>query len=131
MSRLAGIGVEGMARAPGWEAPPIEPARKRPLVHLAIVAGLFALAAFNGYRWWAPTAEASPVVYEGGSLVAAGDWENALYNPAPGAREGGLTVGRSFANRRGEACRRFAEGAIRGVACQRDGDWRVTELRQD
>jgi hypothetical protein len=72
----------------------------------------------------------TPVAYEQGRLVATDRLENALHDPATGARVGGPAAGAPFANAAGERCRRFVDGEVRGVACQQEGDWRIVELRQ-
>ena len=108
----------------------IPPPRKRPLVNLAFAGALIALAAFEVWRWTAAPPATSPVVYEGGSLVATGELEDALYDPSL-RRADGPVAGKPFAGAAGETCRRFVDGPVRGIACQREGDWRVTEMRQD
>lgn len=72
----------------------------------------------------------SPVVYEAGALVATGELEQVLYDPALGGREEGPSVGEAFRNKAGHSCRTFTDEGIRGIACERSGDWRVMELRQ-
>lgn len=110
---------------------PPGPARKRPVANLVLAAALVALVAVEAWRWTAAPPPSSPFVFEGGSLVASGELENALYDPALRRPGDGPTAGSAFAGAAGETCRRFTDGPVRGIACQREGDWRVIELRQD
>ena len=105
--------------------------RRRPLLSAAIALGLLGLVAIEADRWWSDPAVVSPVAYEAGSLVATGRLENALYNPSTAQRQGEPLAGPSFRNNQGETCRRFADGLVRGTACQREGDWRLVEMRQE
>lgn len=99
------------------------PPRPSARLELAVIVAIVALAGVQGYRMLR-TNEA-PVSYESGRLVAAGDLEDALYDPAKGHHEGGFMV--TDAN---GGCRRFTDGKVSGLACQRDGDWRIEEMRQ-
>ena len=92
--------------------------------------GLLGLGLIQGYSW-APDASSSPVAYEAGALVATGELEQVLYDPALGGREEGPSAGRTFTNKEGHSCRPFSDKRVSGTACQRYGDWRVVELRQE
>ena len=109
----------------GAEAP-----RRRRLAQAAFVAGVFALGLFGGYQLAPGQGGASPVVYEAGSLVAAGPLEHVLYDPAVRAPGEGPAADNAFAGPDGRSCRRFRDGKVEGLACQTGGDWRVLELRQ-
>lgn len=99
------------------------PPRPNARLELAIIAAILGLAGIQGYRMLR-TSE-SPVTYEAGRLVAAGDLADALYDPAKGRHEGGFSVTDASAG-----CRKFSDGKVSGLACQRDGDWRIEEMRQ-
>lgn len=99
------------------------PPRPSARLELALILAIVGLAGIQGYRMLR-TNEA-PVSYEAGRLVAAGDLEDALYDPAKGRHEGGFSVANVNL-----ACRSFTDGKVSGLACQRDGDWRIEELRQ-
>ena len=131
MPEVEQVSAENRSQMPVSEPPPPERARKRPLANLVVAGGLVALVAWQASDWWSAPAPTSPFVFESGSLVAAGELEDALYDPSSRVRDGGLSAGDSFVNANGDTCRRFADGPVRGIACQRDGDWRVMELRQD
>lgn len=103
---------------------------RRTWVQAALALALFGVGLIQGYRW-APDAPSSPVIYDEGALVATGALEDALYDPALGGREEGPSVGKAFTNKAGHSCRPFTDGRASGVACQRLGDWRVVELRQE
>jgi hypothetical protein len=68
----------------------------------------------------------SPVAYEGGHLIAAGDLEDALYGPVGNPSRGSFTVADAT-----NACRRFMNGNLSGIACKQEGHWRIREMRQD
>jgi hypothetical protein len=124
----------GLEQAPAWpretqrDVATRDAARRR-WAQGALALGLFGAGLFQGYRW-APEAPVSPVVYEAGALVATGELEQVLYDPALGGREEGPSVGEAFTNKSGHSCRTFTDGRVSGVACERSGDWRVVELRQ-
>jgi hypothetical protein len=99
------------------------PARRSARVELTIILAIVGLAGVQGFRMLR-TSEA-PVNYEAGRLVAAGDLEEALYDPAKGHHERGFAVSALRAD-----CRKFTDGKVSGVACERDGDWRIEEMRQ-
>ena len=105
---------------PIWVDRPTRPSAR---LELAIIAAILGLAGIQGYRML--HTDEAPVTYEAGRLVAAGDLEDALYDPAKGRHEGGFSV--SQVN---SACRSFTNGKISGLACQRDGNWRIEEMRQ-
>ena len=118
----------------GQEGVASEDDRRTRLLHnrwlqLAAVVAV-AWTAFLQGAWFGQGQE-SPVVYEAGAVVAAGELESVLYDPALGAREEGPSVGDEFRDGEGRACRRFADGPVTGIACRAGGDWRVTEMRQD
>ena len=100
-----------------------QPARPSARLELASIAAILGLAGIQGYRML--HTDDAPVIYEAGRLVAAGELEDALYNPAKGRHEGGFSVSDVNAT-----CRSFTDGKVSGLACQRDGDWRIQELRQ-
>ena len=101
-----------------------QPSPRTPWIELAVIVVIFALASVQGYRML--QAGGAPVAYEGGHLIATGDLAEALYEPAETPRIGAFTVTTA-----GDKCRKFAGGAVSGVACNRDGEWRIRELRQD
>jgi hypothetical protein len=92
-------------------------------VELALILAIVGLAGAQGYTMLR-TNEA-PVTYQAGRLVAGGELEEALYNPEKGQHEGGFAVSVLAGG-----CRKFTDGSISGVACDRDGDWRIEEMRQ-
>ena len=108
----------------------VERPRHRTLAQGAFVAAVFAAGLFGGYQWLPAAQTASPVVYEAGRLVAAGELDSVLYNPEYQTGEEGPTAGREFANAKGQTCRPFAKGEVKGIACRRGGDWSITELQQ-
>ena len=121
-----GLAVSAQGRGPrpaAWKP------TRRFLGQAAFVAAVFGVGLFQGYRWGED--QPSPVAYEAGSLVATGELESVLYDPAPGARDARTAAGAAFTDPTGATCRRFTDGPVAGVACQRDGDWRIVELRQD
>lgn len=74
---------------------------------------------------------ASPVVPEGGRLVAAAALEEALYTRlASQPVEEGPKIGLTFRDRDGKICRTFTDLAASGLACREGGDWRVRALIQ-
>lgn len=107
-----------------------EGADRRPWIKAALVAALLGVGGLQGYRL-AFEDSSSPIVYEAGALVATGRLEQVLYDPALGGREEGPSVGATFTNQAGHSCRRFTDGPVSGMACRRNGDWRVVEMRQD
>jgi hypothetical protein len=94
----------------------------------AVVLAVAGLCFLQGYR--VADGGASPVVYEAGVLVAAGELESVLYEPSLGAREEGPKVSDAFINSAAQTCRRFLDGSVTGVACRANGDWRVIEIQQ-
>ena len=107
-------------RAP---ALPEQPSPRIPRIELAVILAIFGLASVQGYRMLR-TNEA-PVSYEAGRLVAAGDLEDALYDPRKGRHEGGFSISDARDN-----CRKFTDGNVSGIACDDEGDWRIEEMRQ-
>ena len=113
--------VEGARdKAPVWVNQESRPSAR---LELTLILAIVGLAGIQGYRMLR-TSEA-PVAYEAGRLVAAGDLEDALYDPVKGRQDGGFSITDASAG-----CRRFTDGKVSGLACQRDGDWRIEEMRQ-
>ena len=113
--------VEGTRdKSPVWVNQESRPSAR---LELTLILAIVGLAGIQGYRMLR-TSEA-PVSYEGGRLVAGGDLEDALYDPAKGRHEGRFSVTDA-----GAGCRRFTDGKVSGLACQRDGDWRIEEMHQ-
>ena len=104
-------------------ASPDRQSTKIPALELAAILAIFGLAGVQGYRML--RANDAPVTYEAGRLVASGELEDALYDPQKGRHEGGFNVSTAGAN-----CRKFTNGSISGLACERDGDWRIEQMRQ-
>lgn len=104
--------------------------RYRRAAQAALVAAVLAMGLYGGYQFAPAQDGASPVVYEGGRLVASGELESVLYNPRYETGEDGPTAGVELRNRQNETCRSFADRKVKGVACQRGGDWGIAELRQ-
>lgn len=98
-------------------------------IQLGAVVAIASVAFLQGA--WLFQGQSTPVVYEAGSLVAAGELESVLYDPALGSREEGPRAGDEFRDQQGQLCRRFTDGSVTGVACRAGGDWRVLEMRQD
>ena len=111
---------EAQPRTEVWVDNPPRPSAR---LELAIIAAILGLAAIQGYRML--RTDEAPVSYEAGRLVAAGELEDALYDPAKGRHEGGFSITDASSG-----CRRFNDGKVSGLACQRDGDWRIEEIRQ-
>ncbi|PKP93234.1 MAG: hypothetical protein CVT77_06185 [Alphaproteobacteria bacterium HGW-Alphaproteobacteria-16] len=72
----------------------------------------------------------SPVVVDGGKLVASSRLYQVLNDPSIGAREGNPTVGKGFTDKSGRNCHTFVQGPINGTVCRVEEEWRVIELRQ-
>jgi hypothetical protein len=94
-----------------------------PWIELAVILAIFGLASVQGYRMLR-TSEA-PVAYEAGKLIAAGDLEDALYEPRGSRPIGGFTVSDGS-----DGCRKFTNGSVSGLACSYNGEWRIKEMRQ-
>ena len=81
--------------------------------------------------------EPTPILsMRGNHLVATGVLRVALSEKAAPAGRSRPVVGPRQRNGDGTECRRFAgrpdvDGAVAGTACMIEGDWRVTEVRQD
>ena len=101
-----------------------QPSPRTPWIELAVIVVIFALASVQGYRML--QAGGAPVAYEGGYLIATGDLADALYEPAGTRPIGPFTVTDT-----GDKCRKFASASVSGVACNRNGEWRIREMRQD
>lgn len=101
------------------------------IAHHLTMAGLcltFAAAGAVTYAWMI---EETPVIdFEAGRLVAMGELESTLYNPAYGSKEDGYAAEMEFAAADGSTCRRFVRDELSGVACQHEGDWRLVSLEQ-
>lgn len=97
-------------------------------VKLFAATALVLFGLFLMLSWWSEPQ--SPIVLEGGALVAGGQLEAVLYDPSLGGRETGPSVVDSYMDKAGRSCRRFTDGPVDGVACQIQGDWRVVEMRQ-
>lgn len=108
----------------------VEGSGRHSRIQAAFVVAVFASGLFGGYQLAPEPEGASPVVYEAGRLVATGELENALYDPSLRAEEDRPVAGGAFVNGEGQTCRRFKDGKVEGLACQRGGDWSVAELRQ-
>jgi hypothetical protein len=75
---------------------------------------------------------ASPIVQQGGELLARGELADALSQRlASDAPAGQLRLGLSFRTKEGEYCRSFKLGTTAGLACREDGSWRIPVLAQD
>lgn len=72
----------------------------------------------------------SPVAFHGGKLMASGRLQQVLDDPSAGGGEHSATVGKDFTDKAGRSCRPFTQGAVDGIACQIEGEWRVIEMRQ-
>ena len=105
--------------------------RKQLAQHIVMAVGAvtFALAGAVGYAGLAPPPPAL-VDYEGGQLVAMGELESTLYNPALDNRGAGFAAEMEFRSAEGATCRRFARSEVSGVACKHNGDWRLVSLQQ-
>jgi len=101
-----------------------QPSTRTPWIELAVILAIFALASVQGYRML--RASEAPVAYEGGHLIATGDLADALYEPAGTRQMGAFVVADA-----GDGCRKFTSGNVSGVACNRRGEWRIREMRQE
>ncbi|KRA82747.1 hypothetical protein [Altererythrobacter sp. Root672] len=73
----------------------------------------------------------SPVVYEEGSVILTPEVASVLVDPSRGSDgQRGVSAGQMFTTASGDRCRQFTQDYLTGVACLRDGDWRLVELRQ-
>ncbi len=128
--------TEAIATAPVayyWDSTPSEgPMDRRRTAHHAVMAvvGLsFAAAGAISYAWLVPPPRAM-VDFEAGRLVAMGELESTLYNPASAQEQGQFAASMEFRAPDGSTCRRFAREDVSGVACLHDGDWRLVSLDQ-
>lgn len=97
---------------------------------LALVAGALMASGWSGLAWMQAKPAETPVVWQDSQLVATGELQQALYVPEAVAPQSNVKVSETFKSQSGETCRRFTEGLVNGIACQRLGDWRITELHQ-
>lgn len=74
---------------------------------------------------------AGPVAVENGHMVASGELEQALYTRLASAPAGdGVRIGLTFRDAAGDLCRSFTDSTASGLACSKDGDWRIQGLFQ-
>jgi len=74
---------------------------------------------------------AGPIQTEDGRLVASGDLEDALYAQLASAPAGqGPRIGLTYRDKTGAICRTFQDDGASGLACRKDGDWRIRGLFQ-
>lgn len=114
---------------------PARPRRRRWLL-----GALFTAILIPGLIWTTSLFaddEPTPIIsMRGHHLVATGILRVALIEDTPPAGRFRPVVGTRQRNADGNECRRFAgrpdvDGAVTGTACLIDGDWQVTEVRQD
>lgn len=73
----------------------------------------------------------SPIVTEGGRLVASAELEKTLYTHlASMPAVSGSRIGLTFHDRSGAICRTFEYQSTSGLACREGGDWRIRSLFQ-
>ncbi|MBO9518829.1 MAG: hypothetical protein J7493_12245 [Porphyrobacter sp.] len=102
---------------------------KRKLWAWSLVMAVFGFGAFQLYDMTRPSD--APVLYEEGSVIVSPEVASVLFEPSRGSDgQGGVTAGQMFSTESGQRCRRFTQDYLTGVACLRDGDWRLVELRQ-
>ena len=102
-----------------------------PRWHTALQAAVVAALVVGAYQVYDFTRQApAPIVYEAGSVVAAAELDYVLDDPTQGGGASGITAGPLVATGEGDKCRRFAQGYLSGRACFKDGQWRLTELKQ-
>jgi hypothetical protein len=76
--------------------------------------------------------DASPIVQQGGELLAHGELADALTQRlASEAPVGQVRLGVSFQAKGGEYCRSFRLAATAGLACREGARWRIPILAQD
>jgi hypothetical protein len=76
--------------------------------------------------------DASPIVQQGGELLAHGELADALTQRlASEAPAGQVRLGVSFQAKGGEYCRSFRLAATAGLACREGASWRIPILAQD
>jgi hypothetical protein len=73
----------------------------------------------------------SPVVTQGGQLVASAGLDNALaIRLASRPADTGPRIGLTFRDKAGAICRTFEDKAASGLACREDGHWHIRSLFQ-
>lgn len=122
--RERGRSVIGIAsRGEGLARPFIRPLPQWAAMAATLVLGLFAGMLVAG------DFDSSPVEVRGGALYAAGATERALETQlasAPASSD--VRIGLTFRDQQGSICRSFESGAVAGLACREDGDWRLRGL---
>jgi hypothetical protein len=77
------------------------------------------------------TSDESPIARENGQLVASGELEDGLYTRLASApADSGPRIGLTFRDAAGDICRSFTDDGAAGLACHRQGEWRIRGLFQ-
>lgn len=106
------------AARPAWA--PMQYAAMAATLAIGVVAGSMLNNAPSG-----------PIAADDGQLVASGDLDRALSTRLASAPEQqGARIGLTFRDAAGDLCRSFTDGGASGLACRRDGNWRIRGLFQ-
>ncbi|MXV09197.1 MULTISPECIES: hypothetical protein [unclassified Xanthomonas] len=108
---------------------PLRPRARRRWALPAALAAALLLGLWIAQRQLPQGAAPRPTVAATQGGVAEGVLAQALAQQLSGQPQGGVRIGLSFRDRDGHYCRTFAlPSASAGLACQRDGAWRVELL---